>query len=34
MAMIWVYAGERPKRIEVDDDYATLGKPQSIGNKV
>ncbi len=25
MAMIWVYAGPRPERIEVDDQYATMG---------
>ena len=25
MAMIWVYAGPRPERIEVEDRYATLG---------
>ena len=25
MAMIWVYAGPRPERIEVEDKYATVG---------
>ena len=25
MAMIWVYAGPRPERIEVEDRYATIG---------
>lgn len=28
MAMVWVYAGPRPERIEVDDDYATFGTPK------
>jgi quercetin dioxygenase-like cupin family protein len=25
MSMIWVYAGPEPNRIEVSDEYATLG---------
>ncbi|MHB9012393.1 MAG: aldolase/citrate lyase family protein [Ignavibacteriaceae bacterium] len=34
MAMIWVYAGPRPERIEVDDDYATFGAPKISDQKL
>lgn len=32
MAMIWVYAGPRPERIEVNDEYATIGASKIIAD--
>jgi oxalate decarboxylase/phosphoglucose isomerase-like protein (cupin superfamily) len=34
MAMLWVYAGPRPERIEVEDDYATFGATKISDQKL